>query len=423
LPARRTDLESGAVVVSDAMTEAESVSLGLYFRTGSRDETPATNGISHFIEHLVFKGTPTRSAEEINREIDLLGGASNAFTTKETICLHTRVLHEHLPRVLTLFADLITGGLPPGIEAEVEREREVVLSEIRSADDTPEELVCNLVDAAYWGDHPLGYPIAGSAEVVASLPVSELRRQYRERLVGSRLVVAAAGRVRHEELVARVRDQLEGARAQPAALPAPAGSRSAPARRVVERDLEQVHVGLCSPGVAAGDARWAAGELLSIAVGEGYSSRLFREVRERRGLAYAVGSSLVTYTDTGTFNIDFNVPPQRLCEALEVVSNVLADVRDRGLDEAELAVAKELLRGRLVLAHESNAARMTYLGEQVVAGEAHLDLQVDLAALQRVEPAEVSALARELFGAPLALAVVGPVDASALPERAWSLPA
>jgi predicted Zn-dependent peptidase len=403
------------------MSGVEGVSFGLYFPTGSRHESPRLNGISHFIEHLVFKGTPGRTADEVNREIDWLGGASNAYTTKELVCLHTRVLSENLPRAFEFFADLATESLPAGIEPEVERERTVILSEIRSTDDSPEDLVGHLIDAAFYGDHPLGMPVTGSAEVVSALSMDDLRRHYRERIVGNRVVVAAAGAVDHDELVARVKDRLNGsARAlAPDAAPEPLALAG---RHVLERDLEQVQISLSGPGVSARDPRWAAAELLSLIVGDGYSSRLFREVRDRRGLAYSVYSSMCSYTDVGSFNVDFAVAPERLAESLEVVSRVLAGVRDGDLTEAELAHAQQSLRGATLLGHEFTGARMAFLADQVLDEQPHLEIGPDLEAIAEVTLADLRALAAELLDRPLALAAVGPAPTGTLPEGALELP-
>ena len=204
MPPERSVLDSGASVVSESMPGVESVSLGLYFPTGSRHETQLSNGVSHFIEHLVFKGTPRRSADEINREIDLLGGASNAYTSKETICLYARVLSENLNRLLALFGDLATEALPTGVEEEVERERRVILSEIRAVEDSPEDLIGQLSDRVFFADHPLAMPIAGSAPAVGRLGLDEIRAHYRRHLVAGGMIVAAAGKVDHAASLATV---------------------------------------------------------------------------------------------------------------------------------------------------------------------------------------------------------------------------
>ncbi len=421
MTAKRTDLESGAAVVSEAMVGVESVSFGLYFPTGSRCETRQNNGISHFIEHLVFKGTPSRSADEINREIDLLGGASNAYTSKETICLHARVLAEHLSRGVSFLAELATEGLPDGLEAEVERERKVILSEIKAVEDSPEDLVGELIDDAYYGDHPLALPIVGSTSAVSRMKLSEIRAHYRKHLVAGQMVVAAAGKVDHDELVALVRDQL--ARVPAGEVPS-GGAAPAPrvSTKVIERDLEQIQVCLSGQGVSGRDQRWAAAELLSVIVGDGYSSRLFREVRDRRGLAYSVFSSLVSYTDAGSFNIDFAVAPEQLNETLEVVGRVLAEVRDGDIRFNELEAARQHLSGSVRLGHESTSARMSYLAEQVLYDDPNLDLAADLTAIDRVTVDDVRALAAELLAAPIAIAAVGPLGAKTLGTDGFELP-
>ena len=420
---KRTDLESGAIVVSEPMLGAESVSLGLYFPTGSRHETLQNNGISHFIEHMVFRGTPRRSAEEINREIDLLGGASNAYTGKETVCLYSRVLGEHLERLIDLFADLATHGLPDGVESELEleREREVILSEISAVEDSPEDLVGELCDRAYFGEHPLALPVAGSERAVRSLNPAQIRSHFRQHIVAHDMVVAAAGRVEHDALVSLVRRHLaeipSGSPQPP--LTAPEAERQS---RVLERDLEQVHVCLSASGVARGERRRRTGELLSLIVGDGYSSRLFREVRDRRGLAYLIYSSLASYLDVGSFNIYFAVAPEKLDEALAVVGAVLADVRAGGITADELEAAKLHLRTSSLLGHEATGARMGYLAEQVMLGDDDLSLAAELEAVGRVGLEELHELAAELLAPPLALALVGPVSGDRGGPAGWEIP-
>lgn len=412
----RTDLESGAIVVSEPVAGVESVALGIYFPTGSRHETPSSNGISHFIEHLVFKGTARRSADEINREIDRLGGASNAYTSKETICLHARVLSEDLPRLFDLFGDLVTCGLPEGIEGEVEREREVILSEVQGVEDSPEDLLGEISDAAFFGPHALGLPVVGSANAVRRLSLPEIRRHFRERLVARDMVIAAAGQLHPERIVELVREHMGGLSAGTERVVDVPPSYF-PSCRVLERDLEQVHVSLVGPGLAGNDPRWAVLELLSLIVGDGCSSRLFREVRDRRGLVYAIHSSPVSYTDVGTIDIGFSVAPEKLDETLDVVAGVLAAVRDGDVRNDELEAARQHLRGSLRLGYESTAARMAYLAEQVLFGEENLEIARDLETIAAVTLADMHALAAELLATPLTLAAVGPVDSKRFPSR------
>ncbi len=422
MPPERSVLDSGASVVSEAMPGVESVSLGLYFPTGSRHETQRDNGVSHFIEHLVFKGTPRRTADEINREIDLLGGASNAYTSKETICLYACVLAEHLNRLLALFGDLASEALPTGVEEEVERERRVILSEIRAVEDSPEDLLGQLSDRVFFGDHPLAMPIAGSAPAVGRLGLDDIRAHYKRHLVAGGLVIAAAGKIDHAELVELASRHL-GRIPTGTTRTSPSPEAPRPASRVLQRELEQVQVMLSAPGVSGRDPRWAAAELLSTIIGDGYSSRLFREVRDRRGLVYSIYSSLVSYSDAGRFDVSFSVAPAKLDETLEVVSRELANVRDGGISEAELDAAREHLRASLLLGHESTSARMSYLAEQLLFGEENLELERDLEELQQVTLGEVHALASAMLGGPLPLAIVGPVQSDSLPAAGWALPA
>lgn len=408
--------------MSEERPGVESTSLGLYFPTGSRHETPQINGISHLIEHLVFKGTQRRNAEEINREIDLLGGTSNAYTSKETICLHGRVLSRHLPRVLDLYADMAVGALPAGLDREVELEREVILSEIAAVEDSPEDLVGDLCDRVYFGDHPLALPVVGSAPAVARLELGRIREHFRSHIVAQNLVVAAAGKVDHARLVALCEDKLaalpRGETAEPQAAPV---LRSG--TQVLERDLEQVQVCLSARGVARADPRRWAAEVFSGVLGDGVSSRLFREVRDRRGLAYSVGSSLSSYVDAGSLNIHFAVAPDKLAETLAVVGDVLTSLRGGTADDDEVEAARMHLHDGSVLALELSGARMSHLADCVLLGQESLDVEDELAGIRAVNTAEVNALAGELLGPSLAMAVVGPVTAGQLPSDGWEIPA
>jgi predicted Zn-dependent peptidase len=418
--ARRTSLESGAVVASVPLVGVESATFALYFPTGSRYETVETNGISHFLEHLVFKGTPTRSADQVNREIDLLGGGANAFTSKEALCFHARVLAEHLPRLAALFGDLAAHGLPAGVEPELEREREVILSEISAVEDSPEELVGDLVDRAFFGEHALALPVVGCATAVRRLGLAELREHLARHVVARGLVVAAAGRVDHDALVALVREHLAELRPGPDR-PLVAPPQPCAATRVAERDTEQVQVTMAAPGLTRRDPRRHVAELLSVALGEGYSSRLFREVRDRRGLAYTVFSSLASYSDAGSLQVSFGTAPGRLDEALAVVSEVLRAVRDGDLRDEEIEAARQHARTGTLLASESSEARASHLAEQLLAGSDELEIEHVLRSIAAVSAPDVRELAAQLLAAPLALAVVGPVDAGRLPAAGWEL--
>jgi predicted Zn-dependent peptidase len=411
----RTELDSGTVVVSEALARMQSVSFGLYFPTGSREETPSTNGISHLIEHLVFKGTPTRTADAINREIDLLGGGVNAFTSKETLCFHARVLLEHLPRAFALIGDLAAHALPPGVEEELERERAVILSEIASVEDSPEDLAGDLVDRAFFGDHPLALPVSGSAPAVARLELPGIRGHLESHLVADHLVVSAAGRVEPDELLELVRTHLadlpRGGSRPELGPPSPS-----PTTRIAERPLEQAHLCLSARGLSRGDPRRPAAELLSAIVGEGCSSRLFREVRERRGLAYTIYSSLASYQDSGSFHVSFGVQPEHLEETIAVVRRVLDDVRTQGVTDDELETARSQLRTAVRLGHESTGARMAHLAELTMLCRDDMSVDRILHEFNAVDLDSVNGLAEELLSAPLAIGAVGPIQPGLLPE-------
>jgi predicted Zn-dependent peptidase len=325
-----------------------------------------------------------------------------------------------LNRLLALFGDLATEALPSGVEEEVERERTVILSEIRAVEDSPEDLVGQVSDSVFFGDHPLAMPIAGSVPAVGRLALEDIRTHYKRHLVAGGLVVAAAGKLDHDELVELAKRHLGSI---------PRGTLSAsttpvspiPASRVVQRDLEQAHVTLSALGVSGRDPRWAAAELLSTIIGDGYSSRLFREVRDKRGLVYSIFSSLTSYTDAGRFDVSFCVLPEKLEETLDVISRELSDVRDGGIRQSELESAQQHLRGSILLGHESTGARMSYLAEQLLFGEENLELERDLERIESVSLDEVHALAAELLRAPLSLTAVGPIAPDRLPGTGWIL--
>ncbi|MFQ5697916.1 MAG: M16 family metallopeptidase [Myxococcota bacterium] len=418
--AQRTRLANGTTVVSEAGGGVASVAFGLYFAAGSRFESVRDNGISHLLEHLVFKGSARRTGEEVNREIDLLGGQANAFTSKEAVCFHNTVLAEHLERALSLYSELVTECLPEGIESELDRERSVVLQEISAAEDVPEERVGDLADRSFFGDHPLALPVVGSAAAVARLDLAALRRHAGASLVRDTLVVSAAGRVDHEWLVARVQDTLA---ALPAATLNQAQAPPTPCARtrIVERDLEQVQLCLSARGVARDDPRRIAAEVLSCVVGEGCSSRLFREVRDRRGLAYSVGSALACYSDAGSWNLWAAMAPEKLAATLDVIRQVLAELRDSGISAAELEAAREHLRTSWILGCESPAGRMAHLADQALIGAPRLGLGETLTAIGQVERETLHELAREWLDGRLAVAAVGPVPHGVLPEGGWEL--
>jgi predicted Zn-dependent peptidase len=415
-------LPGGLRVATEWVPGVRSASVGVWIGVGSRHETVEEAGAAHYLEHLLFKGTSRRSAARIAEEIDAVGGELNAFTGKEHTCFYAHVLDGDLPLAVDLLADVLTDAtMTP---RDVELERAVVLEEIAMRADDPEDLLGEVFDAAMFGEHPLGRPVIGSAESVGSLSRDTLRRFWRRHYVPARMVVAAAGNVDHARVVELVDaafpkfGSAPGAARPPDEPPSPTGG----APVVHGEDTEQAHLMLGLPGLAQLDPRRPALEVLNTALGGGLSSRLFQEVRERRGLAYSVYSSTTSYRDAGQLSMYAGCQPERLGEIARVVRDVLDDTLRHGLTEAEAARAKGALRGGLVLGLEDTASRMHRLGRHQVDLGRHRTLAESLAAIDAVRPADVAAVADELRRRPCTVAVLGPFDGPAdLPNELGAL--
>jgi predicted Zn-dependent peptidase len=415
-------LPGGLRVVTEWVPGVRSASVGAWIGVGSRHEAADEAGAAHYLEHLLFKGTRRRSAAAIAEEIDAVGGELNAFTGKEHTCFYAHVLDGDLPLAVDLLADVLTDAtMAP---RDVELERAVVLEEIAMRADDPEDLLGEVFDAAMFGEHPLGRPVIGSAESVGSLSRGTLRGFWRRHYVPARMVVAAAGNVEHARVVELVRAAFpESGEAPGPGRPAeepPSAIGGAPV--VHGEDTEQAHLMLGLPGLAQLDPRRPALEVLNTALGGGLSSRLFQEVRERRGLAYSVYSSTTSYRDAGQLSVYAGCQPDRLGDVARVVRDVLDDTLRHGLSEAEVARAKGALRGGLVLGLEDTASRMHRLGRHQVDLGRHRTLAESLAAIDAVRPAEVGAVADELRRRPRTVAVLGPFDGPAdLPDELEAL--
>jgi predicted Zn-dependent peptidase len=410
---RRTVLPGGLRVVTEEMPGVRSASIGVFVGVGSRDETASLNGASHFLEHLLFKGTPTRSAMDISAALDEVGGEFNAYTAKEYTCFHARVLDDDLPTAIDVLGDMITASL---ITAEdVEAEREVILDEIAMHDDDPDDVVHNLFAATAWSGTSLARPIAGTADSIRALTRTQINRYYRTRYRGEAMTVAVAGNVDHTDVVRRVRRAfsrggfLDGSAGRP--LSPRLSSRVRPARAGeahTTRPFEQVNQVLGVRGLVRSDVRRHALGVLNAALGGGSSSRLFQEVRERRGLAYSVFSFATSYSDAGLVGVSVGSLPSKAAEVLQVVRAELGKVADAGIGEDELRRGKGQLRGGLVLSLEDSASRMTRLGESELFLDRLLSVDEILDRIERVSCADVQRLAAELFRQPQTLATVGP---------------
>jgi predicted Zn-dependent peptidase len=397
-------LGSGVRVVTEEVPSVRSVALGLWVRTGSRDETPAQAGVSHFLEHLLFKGTARYSAIEISERFDGLGAAVNAATGKETTHLHARFLDEHTEEVFELLAEMLLEPTYP----EVDSEREVVLEEIAMYEDEPQDRVHDVLAGAVFGEHPLGRRVLGEADVIASIPVPEIEAYRSRRYTGGRVVVGAAGHLEHEAIV-ELAERLVGAPPASEDGAAPAAEPDGEARlRFYPKDTEQYHICFGAPGIVRADERRYALAVLDSIFGGTSSSRLFREVREKRGLAYSVGSYSDQYTDTGLVAAYVGTREENVEEACAIVAAELERLRSEPVSADELARAKESVKGRLVLSSESTAARMTRISRATLFGLPIESLDEMLAKVDAVSVDDLTGLAAELYGAErLSAACVG----------------
>jgi predicted Zn-dependent peptidase len=404
-----TALATGERVVSERIPGVRSVALGFFVAAGARDEPDSRAGVSHFIEHLLFKGTPKYTAQEIAETFDELGGELNAATSRETTMVYARVPDNRLELALDVMADMVYRP----VFAEVDSEREVVLEEIAMVEDTPHDLVHDLAAEAVFGSHPLGRPVIGRAEVVSSVSRRALAAYHHRAYVGGRLVLAAAGNVRHDRLVAYLDERRNGAAAGVGLPPRkPVRRFPGPGLRFQRKDTEQYHVCLAAPGIASDDERRFAASILDAIVGGSASSRLFQEIREKRGMAYSVYSYGSQYADTGQVGLYVGTRSENLPLCLEIAVAELGDLAAGNVRPDELARAKENLKGRLLLSLESTSNRMTRLGKAVVTDRPLLEINEVLRRLDVVSADDVAALAGELFSpGRLSAAGIGPDEA------------
>jgi predicted Zn-dependent peptidase len=409
---REVTLPSGVRLVTERMPTVRSVSVGFWIGSGARDEQPGVAGASHFLEHLLFKGTQRRSAAEIAGALEAVGGDLNAFTSKEYTCFHAHCLDRDLSLAVDVVADMITSAT---VTAEdVDAERAVVLEEIRMHRDTPDDLVHSVFSEALYGSHPLGREVLGTAGSITAVPRNDVYAYYRERYVPSNLVVAVAGNLDHDEVRRLVTQALDGWQG---AGPPPQRrlmgiERPARALGLCPRPTEQAHICLGGMGFARDDERRYVGRVLEQALGGGMASRLFQEVRERRGLAYSVYSYLSMQAEVGYHAVYAGTAVERVEEVLEVVRSELGRMLRDGLSDEELAAAKGALTGSLILGLEDTSSRMTRLGRSVVCGLPLQSLDEIMNAVDQVTHDDVAEVTRTLFGGDWSLAIVGPFDDS-----------
>ena len=405
----KTVLSNGITILTKHMPYVRSVSMGVWVNVGARDESPEENGLSHLIEHMIFKGTRQRTAYQIAKEFDAIGGQTNAFTAMESTCYHARVLETHLGTMVDILTDIFLNSVFDA--GEVERERPVILQEIGMVEDNPEEYIHILAGKNYWGDNPLGRSILGSPENILRFDAAAVRDFFQRCYQPDRILVAAAGKVDHHILVDRIAPAFESI--QPGnGFP----RRSTPERRayidVCHRKLEQVHICLSAPGLAATDPARFAFSLMNSILGGNMSSRLFQEIREKRGLAYSVYSYLISYEDTGMFGVYAGVEPSRAVEVTALVADTLGKLKACPVLPEELQDAKEFTKGNMLLASESTDNQMVRLAQGEINFGRYIPLEEVVDHIEMVTAEEIQTLAATLFqDDKLVLTVLGPLSA------------
>ncbi len=408
----RQVLPSGMVVLSEQMPAVKSVSIGVWVKVGSRDEASDVAGISHFIEHMLFKGTERRSAQEIARAIDAIGGTHDASTSREGTCFFVKVLGEHLPLGIDILADtFLHSRLDP---KDIEREQQVVLQEIKMVEDTPDDLVHDLFAEAIWGDHPVARPILGRKETVCLITQDDIRRHMGRFYRPDRTVIAAAGDLDHEQLVdlvARAFDGFEG-RTVHADPPPPSSSAAV---RVEERDTAQLHLCLGMDALPYAHHDRYALYLLNAMLGGSMSSRLFQEIREKRGLAYSIYSYQAAYRDCGLLVIYAGTSPESSGQVVDLIRAECARMRNQPVDPSGLQQAKDQLKGNLLLGLEGTSSRMTRLAKSEIYFDRTYDLDEIIAGIDAVSTDQFESLTRRLLrDESFAITSIGPVPQAAL---------
>ena len=418
---RRTVLPSGLRIVTEEVSSVRSAAIGVWVNVGSRDETPAVAGASHFLEHLLFKGTKTRTALEISSAIESVGGEMNAFTSKEYTCFYARVIDSDLPMAVDVISDLITSSKVT--ESDVDAERKVVLEEIAMLDDDPSDLVHDLFAQTYYGDSHLGRSILGTVESITQMPRKNVFNYYKKRYLPQDLVVAVAGNIEHKKVVTMVkkalsRDDFLNITGKPQVRPNTLVKvRDQQSVGLLTRKTEQAHMFYGMAGVSRSDDRRFTMGILAAALGGGMSSRLFQEIREKRGLAYSVYSYAEQFAGSGLLGFYAGCHPTKAIEVVEIIREVLFDVAENGMTHDEIARAKGAVKGALVLSQEDSGSRMSRIGKnEIVYGEI-MDFDDILKEISDVTPEAIRKLAGEILPQRSTLALVGPFKDSKKFER------
>jgi predicted Zn-dependent peptidase len=418
MPIRRTEFSSGLRVVTERMPSVRSVSLGVWVLAGSRDEAPKISGSSHLLEHLLFKGTKTRTARDIAEAFDAVGGDVNAFTAKEYTCYYARVLDRDLELAVDHLADMLQHSLIRS--TDLDGERQVILEEIHMHEDSPEDVVHDVFTETLWPHHTLGRPILGTIPTIEAASRGSVHRFYRDHYVPGNFVVAAAGSLDHDDLVRMLRSRMETGRVVRHGQPSVWNLRSggspphpSGARLVRRRKTEQAHICLGTNGLARSDPDRFAFAIVNTAVGGGMSSRLFQEIRENRGLAYAVYSYHTQFTEAGIFTCYAGTTPSRAEQVIGLLRRELEDVAGGALSADEFERAKGHVKGSLVLSLEDPGGRMSRLGKSEIAHGEILSVDQTLKRIERVTLDDARRVAGRVLSQPMTLTVLGPFPAGA----------
>ncbi len=418
MPIRRTEFASGLRVITERMPGARSAALGFWVLAGSRDERPRISGSSHFLEHLLFKGTKRRTARGIAEAFDAIGGDVNAFTAKEYTCFYARIRDRDLPMAVDHLCDMLQRSLLRAVD--VEAERQVILEEIHMHEDTPDDLIHDLFTETLWPEHPLGRPILGTVESVKRANREQVGRFYRRHYVPGSFVVVAAGNVQHDDLLRLIGEHMETGRVRtegPSGFSLRvAGEPPQPSGRtlVKRRKTEQVHLCIGTNGLARHDADRFAFGIVNTAVGGGMSSRLFQEIREKRGLAYSVYSYHAMYAEAGLFSAYAGTTRARAKQVLELLRRELDDVASGGLTQEEFERAKGHMKGSLALSLEDPSGRMSRLGKSEISHGEILTVNQVLQRIDAVTVEDARRAAKRVLSQPMALTVLGPFERRAI---------
>jgi predicted Zn-dependent peptidase len=406
---RKTTLPNGLIILTERMEHIRSVAMGVWIRAGSRHEMAEVNGISHFVEHMVFKGTKSRSAQKIAREVDAIGGNLDAFTGKETVCFNVKVLDEHVHTALDVLSDLVLN--PIFANDDIVRERGVILEEIKMDEDNPDYLVHEIFTQNFWKDHPLGKPILGTQATVRTFEQDTLFDYYGKRFVGGNMVFSAAGNLHHDDFVEMVSERFS-------VLPGGSDTESQAAPKTSARialrnkkALEQVQLCLGVPSPPIAHERRYTTLLLNTILGGGMSSRLFQTVREERGLAYSIFSDLSPYRDTGSLCVYAGTSSSKALDVIGLVMKEFSRLKSEALPEDELRRAKDQLKGNIILGLESSMSRMSNLARQEMYFEHFFGVDEIMQKVEDVTAPEVMEMANELFdGEKVAVTLLGRLD-------------